>query len=267
MKFKVSDDINNDVYFGSSKPRNTIFDVHFKVLLADDEGNPYVSDMNSTVACKDYCNDTLANYIIGYKNNDRAFAMWAEGTTLPKEGSYLLIRSTSCDRIEKGIKKYINPVEIKAGLQPTQVFHTDHTHCIVLKGDPCIFKDLHLANMWIMICRVMWHLEDFKYKRSLESVLEYCSTRNYKDSKYLLCIIHSSSSNFVYKLFSIHKEWVVDSKKYREMLIQVSNVHISGGIRELFRYKTLRSSTCCVQAMDILVKPRIELLVRTFKEK
>lgn len=190
------------------------------------------------VSCKDFIDDTLGNYSLGALSGRFCTGVYA-GTkhTLPKDRSYLFVRSGHNKEITLGIKKLLNPAEKRAGLLLTEVHETDTKYCIVISGDPAYFRTIFMANMWFMLIRMMMHTQ--KTDSTLSEFIRACADRNCKDSSYLRNILSYATPMFAEELLNTLKEITVPAwslKKRLENVEKVDCVHSNGGIKDTIRF-------------------------------
>jgi len=253
MEIVLDEAILGNIYMKKDRPRAANSDVNWALGLVpdDSDGDKTIHVYNSFNGCKDYLNDTIANYIHGRKEGIYSRGGWLENTTLPEDHLYIALQSTRVSDITEGIKKFINPMEERAGLEPTVVTTTAMANIIVLQADRNLLRDGFLMSAWYMLVRSMFFSKEYKVTTIEEFVVshsthEISSMSRRKDGNYMQYILEWVEPSFFCKFLSLTEEFVLTSKELKKVLVDNNNtVHEFFGIMEMVLFlsdKTHRES-------------------------
>jgi len=235
MKVILDKQIHDNIYWRAGKARASCADVDWGIVVieeGDEEGN--LRSYNDNFAkCKDYLNDTLATMLCGTKD------LFSTGnarpnTSFPKDHFYITLRSTRVLDIEEGIKKFINPMEEAAGLEPTVVYKTDHPLYILLQADSLIGRDGFMLSTWYMLIRSMFSSAEYGELGSIEEFVLAHAKAGEKDSGYLRTILNYVKPEYFQRLFSIADDFVMEEERYKAAILHADyHVHEQMGGMEL----------------------------------
>lgn len=238
-------------YMREDAPVSGVLDIQYCMVGVDKKGR-LTKPPEKWATCKDYLTDGISTYHV---EPDRRIESWAwahyDGKlTMPEDGSYIIMHTTRPDVIKKGIKRWLNPIEEEAGIEPTEVHSTDHSRMLLIRGDRMIFGNTALAALWFMIIRTCWYqamdkvvahkdyakyIAQFTPERDPETFLIKNGTGvQVKDSPYLKTIINNTdTSKFFVSFFSLAEDLYRDKKEYAKHIKNFGTTHGSGGIQTL----------------------------------